>query len=374
MVMHDILNLLIIICVILIAFGFKIIPLWLGLIQILYAFAPFLLNDFIFPTSFMSDQFRYIDHVKAIRSFDWDYVDGSGTVELASWMMAMIPLPYVETVYSLGFFNRLIATILTIWLYSFIKIRGLAFSLYLLYPSFIIYSSLALRDTLILFFMITSLVYFIKGKRFFSLIFLSPLFFLKFQNFYLILIIYTIQKIFDNKSIIFKYKYIIYSSLLALLFINGDQLIERIDFYRLAMFYDNGGARSEYTNINNFYDLLKVGFFSSFYFLIKPLIWEATNFFQLALSIESFGLLFFLIIFFFQIYKKNNIICLKWIFSLFVCMFVYGLVVSNFGTSGRYKFPIILFVVTGAALEYMVKKNAMKIYNIGGFKYEVQQR
>ena len=75
---------------------------------------------------------------------------------VSNMMLAFIPLPYVETFQSLGFFNRLLATIITIWLYASKNLRGWPLLFLLFYPSFILYSSLALRDTLIFLFMIMS--------------------------------------------------------------------------------------------------------------------------------------------------------------------------------------------------------------------------
>ena len=73
----------------------------------------------------MPDQFIYYNVLKAFVPLIMIYSE-SPTVENASWMLALIPLPYIETIQSLGFFNRFLVTILTIWLYSSKNLTWLA--------------------------------------------------------------------------------------------------------------------------------------------------------------------------------------------------------------------------------------------------------
>ena len=64
MFFYDIANLLAIFIVITIAFRMGLIPLWLSFFLALFALTPFILNDFIFPASYMPDQFIYFSNVQ----------------------------------------------------------------------------------------------------------------------------------------------------------------------------------------------------------------------------------------------------------------------------------------------------------------------
>ena len=159
MFIYDLPNLLAILIVVLVSFRVGLIPLWLSFFLCLFAFTPFFLNEVLFPASYMPDQFQYYNVSKGIRSFALDSFSESPTVENASWMLALIPLPYIETIQSLGFFNRFMVTVLIIWLYSSKNIRGWPLLFMVFYPSLLLYSSLTLRDTLVLIFMILSIIF-----------------------------------------------------------------------------------------------------------------------------------------------------------------------------------------------------------------------
>ena len=105
-------------CLLLVAIAshMRLIPLWIAIVLGLQSMLPYLLNDVLFPVSYMPDQIRYFNMVSSIRSFSFNEIVEvpGGTVYIASWMLSFIPLPYVETVNSLGFFNRFIFIILFI--------------------------------------------------------------------------------------------------------------------------------------------------------------------------------------------------------------------------------------------------------------------
>ena len=169
MFFYDIPNLLAILILIVASFRMSLIPLWLSFFLGVFALTPFFLNDVLFPATYMPDQFAYYDRVHEIRSqgliaglLNIDF-DNNIKLLVSNWMLAIIPLPYVETIKSLGFFNRLIATTLIIWLYSSKNLRGWPLLFVLFYPSFLLYSSLALRDTLVLVFMIVPVILFLEN-------------------------------------------------------------------------------------------------------------------------------------------------------------------------------------------------------------------
>tara|TARA_B100000925_G_scaffold57796_2_gene38395 strand:+ start:73 stop:1200 length:1128 start_codon:yes stop_codon:yes gene_type:complete len=361
MFFYDIPNLLAILILIVASFRMSLIPLWLSFFLGVFALTPFFLNDVLFPATYMPDQFAYYDRVHEIRSqgliaglLNIDF-DNNIKLLVSNWMLAIIPLPYVETIKSLGFFNRLIATTLIIWLYSSKNLRGWPLLFVLFYPSFLLYSSLALRDTLVLVFMIVPVILFLENRRLLALIVSSPLFFIKFQNFFLILIFFVVHLYFSRGSIFYRYRYMFLIIVVGGLAPFIMEIIKLLDFYRWALFYEDGGFLRDYVPIETFSEFVVVALQSAPYFLMKPFPWESSNFLQLIQSVENIFIFTVLAFMFLKASSIDKKIAIKWLAYLIAAFSIYGLVVFNFGTAVRYKFPFILIVIIGMAYELYLK-------------------
>ena len=361
MFFYDIPNLLAILILIVVSFRMGLIPLWLSFFLGLFALAPFFINDVLFPATYMPDQFAYYDRVHDIRSqgfisglLNIDFTNNTKML-VSNWLLAIVPLPYVETIKSLGFFNRLIATALTIWLYSSKNLRGWPLLFILFYPSFLLYSSLALRDTLVLLFMIAPVILFIENRRLLALIVSLPLYFIKFQNFFLILIFFVVHLYYSRGSIFYRFRYLFLIIVIGGLSPFIMEIIKLLDFYRWALFYEDGGLYSEYVPIKTFSEFMVIAIQSAPYFLMKPFPWESSNILQFIQSVEN---IFIFVVLAFMFSKASSIdkkIALKWLVYLIAAFSIYGLVVFNFGTAVRYKFPFILIVIIGMAYELYLK-------------------
>lgn len=351
----DFANLSGLLLVIIVALRLGKIPLWLAFFLGLFTFIPFILNDFIFPASYMPDQFGYLQNVQNLRDGNLEYIHWSNTVGLASMILALVPLPFVETIYSLGFFNRLIVIILIVWLYASKKLRGWPLLFFIFYPSFLLYSSLALRDTLVFLFMVIPVILFLENRRFVALLFALPLFILKFQNFFLIVIFFFLHLAFTKDSFFYKYRVVFLVASLVIFSQFLFQIIEAIEYYRVAMYYEDGGVSDDYVPIQSISEFLILGLRASPYFLLKPFPWESSSLLQLVQSFENILIFWFLAFLFWRTLKINKIIAIKWFIFLFSALTVYGLVVFNYGTAVRYKFPFILMVTVGMAYELFLE-------------------
>ena len=354
--LYDLPNLLAIIIVVFVSFNLKLIPSWVAVVLCSYAFVPFFLNDVLFPASYMPDQFKYFRLVQSIRSGDIDYGNIAKTVEVSSWLMAVIPLPFVETIKSLGFYNRFIITILIIWLYYKKKLRGWPFLFVLFYPSLLLYSSLSLRDTLIATFMVISVILFIEKKKLLAFCFSLPLIIIKFQNFFLILIFFYIFLIFKKNTVVYRFRYFFTIIILVSILPFINVIIDALDFYRLAMYQEDGGEDAAYIHIGNLQRFLILAIQSSPYFMLKPFPWEASGFLQLVQSVENLLIFTAVLFVFFKSYKIDKLLACKWLVILFISLAVYGLVVFNYGTAVRYKFPFILMFFVGVAYDLHYNK------------------
>ena len=355
MFIYDLPNLLAILIVVLVSLRVGLIPLWLSFFLCLFAFTPFFLNEVLFPASYMPDQFQYYNVSKGIRSFALESFSESTTVENAGWMFALIPLPYIETIQSLGFFNRFMVTILIIWLYSSKNIRGWPLLFMVFYPSLLLYSSLTLRDTFVLIFMVLSIIFFIENRKLLAVITAVPLLLFKFQNFLLVIVFFVAHLYFSRDSFVYRYRYMFLIIVIASLAPFMMTIIEILDFSRLNMFIDDGGRRNAYVHMRTLEDFIIIAMQSAPYFLMKPLPWEADSFLTLLQSFENILILIFLSFMFIRTSDVDKRIAFKWLVYLFAALGIYGLVVYNFGTAVRYKFPFIVIVIVGMAYELYLK-------------------
>ena len=182
-----------------------------------------------------------------------------------------------------------------------------------------------------------------------------PLAIIKFQNFFLVITYFVIHSYFTKGSLIYKYRYILLVMILAVLVPFILTIIEYVDYYRYALFIEDGGRSSSYVQIKTFGEFTVAALQSAPYFLMKPLPWEADSFLQIIQSFENFLILLFLIFIFLKAYKVDKSVALKWFVYLLAAFSIYGLVIYNFGTAVRYKFPFIMIIVIGIAYELYLK-------------------
>ena len=132
-------------------------------------------------------------------------------------------------------------------------------------------------------------------------------------------------------------------------------IIEILDYSRFNMFIEDGGYSGSYVHMKTIEDFIIIALQSAPYFLMKPLPWEADSLLQFVQSFENIFIFIFLGYMFFRTSRFDNQIALKWFVYLIVALSIYGLVVFNFGTAVRYKFPFIVIVMVGMAYELYLK-------------------
>ena len=99
MFFYDIPNLLAIIIVVSVSFRIGLVPLWLSFFLILFSFTPLFLNDVLFPAAYMPDQFQYFELHKDYEIFNFEPIDNNNLkINVSNWLLATIPLPYIETI------------------------------------------------------------------------------------------------------------------------------------------------------------------------------------------------------------------------------------------------------------------------------------
>jgi hypothetical protein len=150
---EDIANALCVLCMVL---GLRLtnrldrLAFWVLLLRVCMVFFT---NDVLFPVSYMPDQLRYIRCAIMYRGEPSEWCMRFGyavTVSSAAKVFAAFPMPFMVSVRSTSLVNMT----LVIWMYLLLHRGGFlteeSRKFFLLYPSFILYSAIGVRDIFIL--------------------------------------------------------------------------------------------------------------------------------------------------------------------------------------------------------------------------------
>ncbi|WP_165743735.1 hypothetical protein [Pseudoalteromonas sp. Z9A6] len=344
---YDLPNFLICVLVVLIAGSLAKLPRNYKLLLLVHCCMPFFLNDFLFSASYMGDQFRYTGAVREIRE-SFELTSEIGNVANASWILAFIPLPFVETIKSLGFFNKLIFVLMFIFLYKKGVLTRFSAYFLLLYPSILLYTGLSIRDTVIFSCMMLTAYFAVKRNFLLMVLFIAPLYFIKFQNFFIMLPLFTFLLFnLGEKGLSLRKGLVILVITFIVLIISFPVAAPLINNLRLAMFREDGGINvGDVALINGIGDFIYMGITSGLYFFVKPLPWEASKVLQLIQSLENIVIMIIVIKLTIHAWRKNMNKLMFWLVLFVASLSIYGLVVFNYGTAARYRFSFIaLYVV-----------------------------
>ena len=314
--------------------------------------SPFFFNYVLFDVFFYGDQQLYT--MEAIeqalpyglegKKINSGAIGIMNTSFLTAKMLSFAPIPMIMTYTSLAFANKFFTLILFVWLAKFIDQDKLIF--FFLIPSFILYSSLSLRDPMIMVFSCVYLVHLINRKYLFAMIFLAPLFLLKFQNFSFLLVAFVAMVFFQaHKSKLGLIIFFITAIIGSLIF--QERLLEGLNIYRIAFAMEDSVDGYEFFSEFNDSSLLKINSIFSLIlisiqelpkFLLIPLPWNWTNPFHVVQFFESLLLLIIMtaIVVRFQLHKTLEFYPL--LVSLMSGLIIYSLIAFNEGTFVRYRF------------------------------------
>lgn len=348
--------LLILVC----GYKFKV-PSKYQIVLVLHCFLPFFLNDVLFSVNYMPDQLKYWEGVNNLRNGKWGFLEalmsGKNTVQ-ASVFFALMPFPTPVSPISLGFYNTFIYIVLFFILYIKKIFTKLSLWFYLLFPSMALYTALSLRETLIFFFMTLAIIFARESKALKSAVCIIPIYLIKFQNFYIVGPIVLLYFIFNvaKKGMSLTKAVIIGAIALASLLASAPIALPLVNKFRVAMFVEDGGDRDDIELISGVGDFVYQGLTSGFYFLSKPLPWEASSALQLIQSLENVFVLGVLFLITRQAWKKNLDRLAFWLLFMMLAMSVYGLVVANYGTAVRYRYTFVVIYVLFVCVDCDIEK------------------
>lgn len=346
--------------VIIFSYKFKI-PIVQRVVLALHCFLPFVLNGVLFSARYIPDQYKYWRGVNAIRSGEIGFLEAlsdPGNVLQASALLALIPFPTPVSVLSLGFYNTFLYVILFFILYAKKVFTKVSLWFYLLFPSAALYTALGLRDTYIFFFMVLTVVYARESKILKSTLCIIPIYLIKFQNFFILGPVVLLYFIFDvaKKGMGLGKALFIGAIGLAGLLLSAPIAIPLVNKFRAALYVEDGGDREDVSLISGAGEFVIEGFTSGLYFLIKPFPWESSNALQLIQSVENTIILGILFLVTRQAWKRSPDRLAFWLLFMALGMSVYGLVVFNYGTAARYRYPFVMIYVLFVCADCNIQK------------------
>lgn len=303
----------------------------------------FCFNGVLFDPYYFPDQFGYLYATNYLRGFDYESAVAYGlTVAWAGLFFAIVPLiSYsVLSISSMSYFYYLL---IFLFVYRKLSINTQILSFFIFYPSLLLYTSIGLRETIVLLLMILSIYYLIKEKYIVCALSSSFLFFLKTQNF-LIFILASVIWFFTKKRLGLKNFLILVLTIIGLAMFASELIsIENLNFYRLAFAAEDYIDITEIDYIEGWRGLILKAFFGIFKFAFMPLPWESRNFLQFIQSIENIviAILFLLAVkSYIKLHVKDDVIRFLFLHTL-IGFAVYGIIIFNYGTAARYRFPYI---------------------------------
>jgi len=335
-------------------------------------FLPLVLNYFIFSPFLFPDQFQYASEVMSLKSrgvsipnianqnAELTLMGGAITmptnpVSLAVSFLGLAPIPNYMTVTSLAFANKffLFLSFLSLKNY-FIKDEN-ALLLFFLVPSLLLYSSLSLRETVIIMCAVFFLLNMLKNNYLISLIFLLPLIYIKIQMFAFLATYFVGRLVFRAHKSLFLLG--IFLALILIIAVVFEELILVVlNYYRIGFAAENmdlgGGIYGYYAfslygdeltkslTLNSMSEVIWLALLGLPKLLLMPFPNSWSNIFY---PIQFFESIFLLSVYIFiavknSLFQNKEFIYLSII--LIISLMLYSLLAFNVGTFVRYRFSL----------------------------------
>ena len=389
----DLINLSIISLIIFISYKHKISNKYGAFVLLLFASTPLFGNNVIFDLNVFPDQSKYIINTILIRenyfqivneiiSQDWEQFHNRFNLALsdqyiptryASLLIASIPIPFIETVRSIGFFSKFIFIVWFIYIISnqkkFFEKKDYSYYLLLFLPSVLIYSSIALKEIYIFVFFHLCMFFVLMRKPFFFMISIFMLALVRVELILLIIffllsyafLFYSLpEKKFSNffQNLV---KIIIVSSILLVLYYQSnlnlslDLFFEKINQMKSGYYHEGDLSIKLNTYQIGSYNLLPITL-DLFKSIMSPLFSKSTNLFLQILIIENFIILLLFFYFSYKISLNNKLKTIFYFIFFIIIHLSVGTIVINDMAIYRYKITMLIPLI-------LIMKEELKIKN-----------
>mgnify|MGYP006098213833 CR=1 FL=1 len=317
----------------------------------IFCATPFISNNVIFHWDEFPDQKKYIDRAWEFRHLlDSSYINSN--VFFSSLIYSIFPVISFTSINTIAFINKF----LIIYLYVLFKkenVNKLFLYSLILYPSIIIYSSLSLRDIMLVFFMIISAFYFFKKNYLIFLVSTLLLYLVKEQYAIYLFLSLVIYRYFIETKKNTTINIVAIFITLVVLYMFEFQILETVERYRQGFIKEIGGY-SEALNVNKGENLSFKLFVNANYPVqiifsyLKTFLYPLTTGFSPTKFIFFIDNILFSVLFFlncFILFKKNKRHVSFWFINYVIINIIISYISINDMTLLRYKFPWVIFCI-----------------------------
>ncbi len=364
---YSVLMLLLCICYKLRFININSLIVWTGIF-----FVPLALNYFIFSPYLFPDQFQYASEIMSLKSkgvsipniaaqnSEFSISNGAisiptNPVSLTVSFLGFAPIPNYMTVTSLAFANKFFLFLSFLGLKKFFIKDENTLLLFFLIPSLLLYTSISLRETVIIILSLFFLLNILKNNYLISFLFLLPLLSIKVQMFAFLGTYFIGRLIFRaNKSLSLLILFSTFILLTSIVF--EDLVLQVLNYYRIGFAAENmdlgdgiygyyafslyGDDLTESLTLTSMFEVIWLAISGLPKLLLMPLPNSWSNIFY---PIQFFESIFLVSLYIFIAVKKNLLQNNEFIFLSVILLFslmLYSLLVFNVGTFVRYRFSL----------------------------------
>lgn len=354
----------------------KIIGINVLYLSLLFLLTPFLFNNSFFSWVMLPDQMKYLNNAYLLRDNPEMVLDIAGKtpghkkVWIASAIYAFSPIISFETFKGISLFNRAIFLLTLIFFSKKKYIDSYNVILFLILPSVTLYTSVALRENLIILSLLYFVYFYYEKNYSLNLLVILFLFITKPQMLAVIGIFLILNTVIKPDKINYKVFSILFVTFcISLYIIEIDTLVNSVNQMREGFFreefgsYKSVSATTDYSSqmINLSFSSIPVIIRSFLNFIAPPLIKGDVGILSI-IHLFEFSFLIFYAFFRMNLQEKvNKYILFKWFLVLMISYLLHSLIVFNNFTILRYKLPIMMFVIFGYFVN--VKFNQLKNEN-----------
>lgn len=315
---------------------------------IISTFFPFFITNFFFEPEYMWDLIVYKKNLNFFRNFEFSFIEPKTVSNyFYSFLLALIPLPFLDDVLRVGFTSKFIFLFFLIYLIHIkhINENSLLFLFMIFWPSTILYSSIGLREIFVAitcYFVYVALI----EKNLFKWIFaISIMLFIKPQNFLILLLISIVFYPTIVLKLRLSYLVIFFSAIFYfVLHFFSDYIFYNLNYYKQAL-YEEDNNLDNYTDIIFDYKIVFLFLESSINFLLSPMPNLISNVFRLFQFLENIIIICLIFVLGYQSFKINKRLVVFLFFSLLLSSGIYGLVTSNPGSIARWRYPFFFTII-----------------------------
>ena len=347
----DFVNYLFLLTLFTFCYRYKFLNKRMFIVLLLCSLGPFFINFFLIEWWFMPDQAKYFQETHQFRDYlisGLSYTiisDSAEYIRLPSMILAFMPIPFIETINSIGFINKGMLGILTITLFHKKYIDKYFFYFLNLCPSIFLYSSLSLKDNLVLIYCLLIVLSIIYHRGYLMNIILIVLLFYLRPLHAILLFVY-----FFTYNICFTRKFLdlnimIGILMLVALYFKFEEILEYFNRRRTSFFEEANVMENSYIGLDfTSFSVIKILLKDFFRFILSP-INQQLNFKLVIQSFENFLLYTFIVYLCSKLYKLDRNKAIFWCLSCLLGLMSYGTLIVSDGTIARYRYSFLIIII-----------------------------